>query len=163
MKLVTNLGGDMKLNTQEDLFKHELKDLYSAETQITAALPKLINVVQNPNLKQLLERHLEETRTQVARLSQISESLGEKLDDSKCIGMAGLLEEGDKIANTEGEAAIKDKALNGGSRKVEHYEILTYNSAIKNARDLGYEDFADLLQKSLDEEIRMDEDLEQLE
>src|ERR1043165_4114120 len=84
----------MKLNTLEDLFHHELKDLYSAENQLVKALPKMAKAATNEELKAGFEEHLEQTREHVQRLTQIGESLEMSLAGHKCKAMEGLITEG---------------------------------------------------------------------
>jgi ferritin-like metal-binding protein YciE len=119
----------MKIETLRELLVEELKDLYSAETQITKALPKLAKAASDAKLKQAFEHHLEETKQQVVRLEQIFEQLGESPKGKTCEGMKGLLKEGDERAGEDGEPEVLDAGLISAAQRVEHYEIAAYGSA----------------------------------
>ena len=101
----------MSVETLEQLFIDELKDLYSAEKQIVRALPKIIKAVTSPDLQQGLSNHLEETKGQVARLEKIGEILGKKMTGKACVGMKGVLEEGSEILEDTDKGAVRDAAL----------------------------------------------------
>jgi ferritin-like metal-binding protein YciE len=147
-----------------DLYVDHLKDMYSAETQITKALPKIIKTVTEPKLKKGLEDHLKETMNQVQRIEQIFESLDGSPRGKKCVGMEGLLEEGkEAMAEDMASPDLMDATLLGGCRKVEHYEILAYEDLIGMAEKLGDNNAVKLLTQSLEEEKAADEKLAQLE
>jgi ferritin-like metal-binding protein YciE len=147
-----------------DLYVDHLKDMYSAETQITKALPKIIKTVTEPKLKQGLEQHLKETENQVQRIEKIFDSLGGSPRGKKCIGMEGLLEEGKEVmAEDMASPDLMDSALLGGCRKVEHYEIRAYEDLIDMAEKLGDDNAVKLLNQSLEEERAADEKLAQIE
>ena len=146
-------------NPLEELLHDELKDLYSAETQIIKALPKMIKACESPDLKRAFERHLEETKRQVERLEQVSQEIGlSKLTGKKCKGMEGLLEEGKELM-AELDEDNMDAGLIGAAQKVEHYEIAAYGTARTHAEMLGYRKAAKLLQQTLDEEGATDKKL----
>ena len=144
-----------------DLFEDQIKDLYSAENQIIKALPKMAKSATNPQLRTAFERHLEETRNQVARLEQIADELDFSPKGKKCAGMEGLIEEG-KDVMSEFEEDTLDAGMIGAAQKVEHYEIAAYGTARAHAELLGYTRAARLLQQTLDEEGRTDKKLSQL-
>jgi ferritin-like metal-binding protein YciE len=110
-------------------------------------------------LKDAFASHLEETRQQVERLKQISESLGRRLTGKKCKAMEGLIEEGTEVLDAEGPGPIIDAALIAAAQRVEHYEISAYGSARAMAEQLGLEEVVELLQETLDEESAADEKL----
>jgi len=150
----------MKSKTFQDLLELELKDLYSAEKQITKALPKMAKAATNEELKQAFESHLEETEGQIERL----ETILKQLDISfarveKCKAMEGLIEEGKEIMEEGLEPEVLDAALICAAQKVEHYEIAGYGCARTFAQQLGHSDIADLLQETLDEEGQTDKKL----
>ena len=149
-------------NPLEELLVDELKDLYSAESQIVKALPKMAKAATAPELKRAFERHLEETRRQVERLDQIGEALEIKLTGKKCKGMEGLLEEGKEIMEEDLDENAIDAGLIGAAQKVEHYEIAGYGTARTHAALLGYTKVARLLQQTLTEEVNTDKKLTQL-
>jgi ferritin-like metal-binding protein YciE len=152
-------GTIMKLPTLAKLLEGQLKDLYSAETQLTKALPKLAKKASFAGLKQAILAHLEETKLQVERLNQIGESLEIKLSGKKCKAMEGLIEEGAEVLESEGPGPIIDAALIAAAQRVEHYEISAYGSTRAIAEQLGHADVVALLQSTLDEESAADEKL----
>jgi ferritin-like metal-binding protein YciE len=149
----------MAIKTIEDLFIHELSDIYSAEKQLTKALPKLARAASNPDLKAAFESHLEETIGQVERIDQIIELLDIRLKRIKCAAMEGLVEEGKEVIDEVEEGPLRDAALIGGAQKVEHYEIASYGTISAIAKQLGYTDAIPLLQATLKEEKAADEKL----
>ena len=149
-------------NPLEELLIDELKDLYSAESQIIKALPKMAKAANSPDLRRAFERHLEETRNHVERLDQIGEELEAKMTGKKCHGMEGLLEEGKEIMSEDLEENALDAGLIGAAQKVEHYEIAAYGTARAHAEMLGYTKVARLLQQTLNEEGATDKKLTQL-
>ncbi len=152
----------MKLNTLDDLLHHELKDLYSAETQLVKALPKMAKAANNADLREGFEKHLEETKEHVNRLTQIGKQLDLALGGHKCKGMEGLIEEGSDLIAEDADASVKDAGLIGAAQRVEHYEIAGYGTARALASKLGYDDVAEILGETLDEEIATDEKLTDL-
>lgn len=149
----------MALKTIEELFIHELSDIYSAEKQLTKALPRLARAVQSPELRDAFESHAEETQGQVQRIDKIVELMGLKLKRVKCIAMEGLVEEGKDIIDEIEESPLRDAALIGGAQKVEHYEIAAYGTLSALAKELGYKEALPLLQETLKEEKATDEKL----
>jgi ferritin-like metal-binding protein YciE len=149
----------MKLETLEDLFGHLLQDLYSAEKQITRALPKLAKAVEDPDLAEALESHLEETKEQVTRLETIFEELEKSPGRKKCKGMEGLLEEGSELIEEEPDPMVLDAGLISAAQRVEHYEISAYGTAVEWARLLGHAKAEKLLQQTLEEESAANEKL----
>jgi ferritin-like metal-binding protein YciE len=143
----------MVLDSQEKMYIHELKDLYNAENQLIKALPKVIKAVNDETLKKDLTAHLNETKQHAARIEKIMKTLGSSPTGVKCKGMEGLVEEGsDMIKEKELPKDLLTDALVTGSQKIEQYEILAYESAIKAAKELGHQDAASLLGQSLQEE-----------
>ncbi|MEX2583274.1 MAG: ferritin-like domain-containing protein [Gemmatimonadota bacterium] len=148
-----------KLNSLDDLFVHELKDLYSAEQQILKALPKMAEATEHPELRQAFEEHERVTRDQVQRLDMIADDLGVNIKGHKCKGMQGIIEEGEELIKSKSDGDVRDAGLIGAAQRVEHYEIAGYGTARTFARRLGHTRAADLLQKTLDEEGNTDERL----
>ncbi len=151
----------MKMNSMDDLLLHELQDLYSAETQIVAALPKMIKKVTNEELKEAFENHFEQTNNHVKRLKEIAELLDISLAGELCKGMEGLLKEGDKLLSEEPNEFL-DQALIGAAQRVEHYEIAGYGCAITYAKRLENDKVVDLLVETLSEEEETDESLTEI-
>ena len=152
----------MKLESLQELLVDELKDLYSAETQLVKALPKMAKAASSPELKAAFEEHLEETKGQVDRLVTIFEQLEGSPKGKKCKAMEGLIEEGSEVIEAEGEDSVKDAALICAAQKVEHYEMAGYGCARTFATLLGLNEVADLLQETLDEEGNADKKLTEL-
>jgi ferritin-like metal-binding protein YciE len=149
-------------NPLAELLVDELKDLYSAEKQITKALPRMAKATKNPELRKAFERHLQETMVQIERLESIGQTLDVKLTGKKCSGMEGLIEEGKEIMEEDLEGSALDAGLIGAAQKVEHYEIAGYGTARAHANLLGLSKVAKLLQKTLDEEGATDQKLTML-
>ncbi len=152
----------MKLNTIEDLFHHELKDLYSAENQLVKALPKMAKAASNEELKAGFEEHLEQTKGHVERLDEIARSLDIKLTGHKCKAMEGLVEEGAELISEDAEPSVRDAGLIGAAQRVEHYEMAGYGTAVALATQLGHKDAVKLLQQTLQEEKDTDAKLTEL-
>jgi ferritin-like metal-binding protein YciE len=152
----------MPVKTIEELFIHELSDIYNAEKQLTKALPKLARASTYPDLREAFESHLEETQGQVDRIDQVVERLGIRLKRIKCAAMEGLVEEGKEIIDSVEQGPLRDAALIAGGNKVEHYEIASYGTLIALANQLGYEDAVPLLEETLAEEKAADQKLTML-
>ncbi|MDQ2732513.1 MAG: ferritin-like domain-containing protein [Armatimonadota bacterium] len=152
----------MEMESLKDLFVEELKDIYSAETQITKALPKMAKAATTPELKAAFETHLEETKGQIARIEQIFEKLGGSPKGKTCKAMQGLVEEGSELLEEKPDKAVLDAGLIAAAQRVEHYEIAAYGTARTYALELGHKDVAKLLQETLDEEGKTDKLLTKL-
>jgi ferritin-like metal-binding protein YciE len=146
----------LKLNSLRDLFLEELRDLYSAETQLVKALPKMAIASHDEQLKQAFSDHLEETENHVARLEQIFESLDEEPGGETCQAMEGLIKEGSQMIKAEGDSIIIDSGLIGAAQRVEHYEMAGYGTARSLALRLGDSEAVEILQQTLDEESEAD-------
>src|SRR3954451_12936340 len=116
----------MKLESLDNLLLHELKDLLSAEKQLVKALPKMAKGAASEALRTAIEEHLEETKEHVERLEQVFSNLKKSARAEHCDAMEGLIKEGAKLLEEDGEAPIKDAGLIGAAQKVEHYEIAGY-------------------------------------
>src|SRR5688500_14019358 len=154
----------MKMNSLSNLLAHEIVDLYSAEEQIIEALPKMVEKAQNQDLKKALNQHLKVTEQQRKRLEKIHKLLQQEDDsseeepgDSECMGMKGLIEEGEKAMEEEMEPDVMDAAIIASCQKIEHYEISGYGTACAFARELGLTEVEKLLQQTLDEEYLADD------
>jgi ferritin-like metal-binding protein YciE len=145
----------MQLQTLQDLFEHEISDLYSAETQLLVALPKMAQAASNDQLRGAFENHLQETQDHVRRLDEIRGHTGAVISE-KCEAMRGLIEEGDEVVSAIGDPAVKDAALISAAQRVEHYEIAAYGTARTLADELDLPDAKDLLDQTLDEESNAD-------
>jgi ferritin-like metal-binding protein YciE len=152
----------MKLENLQQLYLKELRDLYSAENQITDALPKLIDAANNSELKNALQEHLNVTQTQIGRLEQIFQSLNEKATGETCKGMKGVIKEGDEIVSAGGDPATVDAGIISAAQRVEHYEMAGYGTVRTYAKLLGRNQDSQLLQQTLDEEEEADQTLTQI-
>jgi len=152
----------MKITSLRDVFIHELKDLYSAEKQLTKALPKMAKAASNEQLAEGFRTHLEETEEHVKRLEKILEDLGESTRGEKCKAMEGLIEEGASVIEEDGLPEVKDALLISAAQRVEHYEIAGYGSARAFAEVLGEKSAVKLLQQTLEEESATDGKLTEL-
>jgi ferritin-like metal-binding protein YciE len=146
----------------KELYIDELKDLYSAETQLVKALPKMAKAASSDELRRGFEEHLEQTRGHVERLEKIFKTLGESPKGKTCKGMQGLIEEGAVVIAEDFEGSLMDAALIGAAQRVEHYEIAAYGTVCAFAKELGESDQATLLNETLDEEKETDEKLTEL-
>lgn len=151
----------MSVGSLHDLYVDELKDLYNAENQLLKALPKMAKAASSDELRTAFEDHLEETRGQVRRLERIFKKLDTSPKGKKCKAMEGLVEEGKEVME-EAEPPVLDAALIAAAQRVEHYEMAGYGCVRTFARLLGYDDAADLLQETLDEEGAADKKLTEL-
>lgn len=152
----------MTAKTLQDLFIHSLSDVYSAEKQLTRALPKLARAATNTELRDAFLTHLEETRGQIERIDELVEGAQLKLKRIKCVAMEGLVEEGQEQIEEIAKGPVLDAALIGAAQKVEHYEIATYGTLCALAKQLGLRDAAKLLHETLLEEKATDEKLSAL-
>jgi len=162
------------MNDLRDLLKHEIEDLLSAEDQIIEALPKMIDKANNPDLKRALSEHLKLTEQHKTRLEKIMKNIGSENEEPSgkkkgilggifgggkhvCKGMKGIIEEGEKIMNTDISPEALDAAIISSAQKVEHYEICGYGTARTFARELGLEQIARQLEQTLNEEYASDD------
>ncbi len=145
----------MPLATLNDVFADQIEDLYSAETQLVEALPKIASAAGDGELREAIKNHLEQTRQHVERLSRIKSDLSINAAQ-RCKGMAGLLAEGDETVGESGHGAARDAAIIAAAQRVEHYEIAAYGTARTLAGELGYGDAKKLLNETLDEESAAD-------
>jgi ferritin-like metal-binding protein YciE len=146
----------MKFASLQDLYIEQLKDLHSAETQLTKALPKMAEAATTPELKTAFTAHLKETEEQLLRLNQIGEGLGESLDGHTCAAMEGLIEEGAEWMKRGADPEVMDAGLIAAAQRVEHYEIAGYGTVHNFSELLGEEEAAELLAETLGEEEAAD-------
>jgi len=149
----------MKIDSLQKLFVHELKDLYSAEKQILEHMDKVIDKTSNKDLRKALTEHRDLTRTHVERLETVFDQLDHEPGGHKCKGMEGLLKEAEDILTDATDEAIRDAGIIAAAQRVEHYEMAGYGTARTYARQMGKDDLAETLQKTLDEEADADEKL----
>src|SRR5437016_12533069 len=152
----------MKLETLEELYSHEVKDLYSAEKQIIKALPKMVKATTNKEIAARFNEHFEQTKEHAARLEKILTGHDESTRGPKCEGMEGLLKEGEEMIKEDAEEEVRDAGLIAAAQRVEHYEMAGYGCARTYAELLGDPDAAQLLQTTLTEESDTDKKLTKL-
>ncbi|MGY3616479.1 YciE/YciF ferroxidase family protein [Bradyrhizobium sp. USDA 10063] len=150
------------IKSMNDLFVHQLQDIYYAEQQLVKALPKMANKASDPQLKQGFLTHLDETRTHVKRLEQVFQMHGAQVKAVDCPAIDGIIEEANDVAGEVADKNVLDAALINAAQAAEHYEIVRYGSLIAWARQLGRDDCASILQKTLDEEKMTDKKLTSL-
>jgi ferritin-like metal-binding protein YciE len=147
------------IKTMDDLFVHQLRDMYYAENQIVQSLPDMIEKATDAQLKQGFQTHLAETKNQVTRLQQVFRMLGQEVKGVDCPATDGLIEEANDVASEVEDKAVLDAALIGSAQAIEHYEIARYGTLVAWANQLGRNDAAALLQQNLDEEKAADRKL----
>jgi ferritin-like metal-binding protein YciE len=151
-----------EIKTLDDLFVHQLRDIYYAEKQIVQALLEMIEKAKDPGLKQGFEAHLGETKNHVKRLEQVFKMHGVEAKGVECPAIDGIMEEADEIAGEVDDKKVLDAALIAAAQAVEHYEITRYGTLIAWAKQLGRPDCASVLQENLEEEKAADSKLTSL-
>jgi ferritin-like metal-binding protein YciE len=146
----------MGFNSLKDVLQEELEDLYSAETQLIDALPKMAQAAHHEPLREAFEHHLEETRDHLKRVKEALGEIGVSSPTEVCQGMKGLITEGEELMKMGGDPTAMDAALIGAAQRVEHYEIAAYGTARQLADDCGLDSIKDLMDQTLDEESQAD-------
>jgi ferritin-like metal-binding protein YciE len=147
------------IKTMDDLFVHQLQDIYYAEKQLVKALPKMADKATDAQLKQGFLTHLDETKIHVQRLEQVFQMHGIEAKAVDCPAIDGIIEEAEEVAGEVVDKSVLDAALINAAQAAEHYEITRYGSLISWAKQLGRNDCAMVLQKTLDEEKATDKKL----
>ena len=147
------------VKTMDDLFVHQLRDIYYAEKRIVAALPGMIDKASSPQLRSALESHLGETRNHVNRLEKVFEMHEAKAETVSCPAIDGIIEEAEEVAGEVEDEQVLDAALIAAAQAVEHYEMTRYGSLIAWAKTLGRNDCASVLEETLKEEKAADQKL----
>ena len=147
------------IKTMDDLFLHQLQDIYYAEKQLVKALPKMAEKATDKQLKQGFLTHLDETKTHVTRLEQVFKMHGAEVKAVNCPAIDGIIEEAEEVTGEVADKSVLDAALINAAQAAEHYEITRYGSLIAWAKQLGRADCASLLLKTLDEEKATDKKL----
>ena len=146
----------MGFHSLKDVLQEQLEDLYSAETQLVNALPKMAQAAHHDELRQAIEHHLEETRGHLKRVEEALGELGVSNPTEVCKGMKGLIAEGEEMIQMDGDPVAKDAGLIAAAQRVEHYEIAAYGTARQLADDCGYDGIKELMDQTLDEESQAD-------
>lgn len=151
-----------KLDSLEPLMIAELRDLLDAEKQVSRALPKMAKAASSEQLKAAFEEHLEQTRGQMERLTQVFDQIGERPRGKKCEAMESLIEEGEDMMAEAEEGPTRDALLIAAAQKVEHYEMAAYGTVRTYANLLGHSEAAELLEQTLDQEKLTDQRLTEI-
>jgi ferritin-like metal-binding protein YciE len=153
----------MKLDSLSKLYVEQLKDIYSAENQLVAALPKMAKAASSADLRKAFQDHLQQTKTHVQRIEEIFQELNYSPNGPKCKAMAGLIEEGEELLKDDDvEPDVLDAALIAAAQRIEHYEIAAYGTVRTYAKQLGHMGAVKTLQATLDEEYDTDDKLSEL-
>ena len=140
------------IKTMEDLFLHQLQDIYYAEQQLTKAIPKMAEQATNADLKAGLKSHLVDTQNQIERLDKVFAKLGQQPKGTDCPAIDGLIKEANETTGEVDDKSVLDAAIVAGSQAIEHYEISRYGTLIAWAEQLGHDDVVRLLTTNLNEE-----------
>jgi ferritin-like metal-binding protein YciE len=146
----------MGFHSLKDVLQEQLEDLHSAETQLIDALPKMAQAAHHDQLREAFEHHLEETRDHLKRVKEALGEIGVSSPTEVCMGMKGLITEGEEMIKTGGDPMASDAALIAAAQRVEHYEIAAYGTARQLAGDCGFDGIKDLMDQTLDEESQAD-------
>jgi ferritin-like metal-binding protein YciE len=150
------------IKTMNDLFVHQLQDIYYAEKQLVNALSEMAEKATDSQLKQGFLTHLDETRTHVQRLDQVFQMIGAEVKAVDCPAIDGIIDEAEEVSSEVADKSVLDAALINAGQAAEHYEIARYGSLVAWAKQLGRNDCASVLQKTLDEEKATDQKLTRL-
>lgn len=151
-----------QLKNLNDLFHHQLKDIYNAEQQLIKALPEMEKEANSKELKKAFSEHLDETKNQKDRLDKVADQLNIDLGGETCEAMKGLIEEAKDFVSEDAEDFVRDAGIIADAQRIEHYEISAYGTARHFASVLGHDEIADLLQETLDEESQADQLLNEI-
>ncbi|AVR47030.1 ferritin-like domain-containing protein [Christiangramia fulva] len=146
----------------KDLFETQLKDLYSVESQLVEALPKMVKKSHHPGLQKAFEEHLQETQKHKEKLEKICSELGIKPEGKESLAMKAMIAEAEQFVEKAANDNVRDAGIIAHAQHVEHYEISGYGALIEYAKDLGHDAIADRLLRTLDQERSADDELKQL-
>lgn len=151
-----------QLKDLNDLFHHQLKDIYNAEQQLIKALPEMEKEAISKELKKAFSEHLDETKNHKDRLDKIADQLNIDIGGETCEAMQGLIKEAKNLVSEDAEDFVRDAGIIADAQRIEHYEISAYGTARHFASVLGYDEIANLLQETLDEESHADQLLNEI-
>ena len=151
-----------EIHTFDDLFVHQLRDIFYAEKQLLKALPKMAEKATSPQLKQAFQAHLAETKGHVDRVEQVFRMHGVEAKAVSCPAIDGIIEEANEIAGEVDDKEVLDAALIAAGQAAEHYEIARYGTLVAWAQQLGRNDCASVLEQNLAEEKAADRKLTSL-
>ncbi len=145
-----------KLENLQDLLEHELQDLYSAEKQLTEALPKMAKSAKSTTLKSAFESHLKQTEVHLNRLEKVASEIDMDIKGEECKAMKGLIKEGSEMMKEDAEEAVHDAGLIAAAQRVEHYEIAGYGTVVRYLQMMKMTNAAKTMVQTLDEEKQTD-------
>lgn len=145
-----------QLSSMHDLFVMGLKEAYNSEQQLLKAMPQMVEAISNPSLKKVFQQHQQTTEQQIARLEEIFEMLDMQPEEQTCHAVQGLIQDAKMLIQAQGSPQVKDAGLIAAEQKTEHFEIALYGTLRTWASEMGHEDIAEILQKTLQEESRTD-------
>ena len=148
-----------EFNSLDELFVHELKDLYDAEHRLMEALPQMAEAASSSDLRQAFTTHLQETQGHIRQLEQVFRKLGTEPERQACKAMKGIIDEGSDMLSAKGDDKVRDAALIASAQRAEHYEIAGYGTVRTFAQQLGHQSLVPILQQILDEEGATDKKL----
>jgi ferritin-like metal-binding protein YciE len=146
----------MRIETMQDFFLEQIRDLYDCEQRLAKALPKMAQAATAPELRTAIEEHLQQTLGQIRRLEQVFTEIGEEAKGQTCEGIKGLIEEGEEIMDDIKQSYLRDAGIIAAGNRIEHYEMAAYGTARSIARTLDMTRSVDLLQQTLEEEKQAD-------
>lgn len=156
------MASTQQFDSLQDLFVHQLEDIYDAEKRLTSALPKMRDSAHSSDLKSTFDEHIKETENHIARLDKVFEGMGMRPQRENCQAMTGLIQEGEEMVQSKGDESAHDAALIAAAQRVEHYEIAAYGTARSLADRLDQPELAKQLDATLAEEKSADEKLNKL-
>lgn len=152
MKTIT----ERKSGVINELFEHQLQDIYWAETAIDKYMPEIVSEITSGELRKALEGHMKITKGQIKRLEDVFGILGSEVKGEKCDGMQGLMDEAEKLIDEAEKGMVRDAFIIGAVQKVEHYEMASYGTLKAIATIIGEFEVASLLGETLEEEKEAD-------
>ena len=152
----------MTMDSTEDLFEHQLEDIYYAEDELLDVLDELADQTEHDEIQTAFEDHREQTETHIERLEEVFDIIGEPPEQEECEAIQGLVEEHESFLDEDPEQGILNVHNVNAAEKTEHYEIAAYGNLAFMADELGYDEAADLLGQNLEEEQETLEELKEL-
>ena len=149
----------MQINSLQDLYETKIQFIADAEQQALKAYPRILEEVENQQLRQTLQTHMQQSQRQLDQVRQLSQQSGQKAQQQTCLSMQALIRETEQTAGQIQDPAVKDAFLIGAVQAMEHHEIAAYGTAREWALALGHEQDARLLENILNEEKQVDEKL----
>ena len=142
----------MAMESIEELFEHELKDILGGEQALLDALEQMAEETSDREIRKAYTQHRKETQGQIKRLEKIFRSLGQKPEAETCAGIEGLIKEKKIFMREKPTEELLEFFNIGAAQKVERYEMTSYESLIDMADKLGLKEAVELLEETLQEE-----------